>query len=278
MELSTGTIKLRDGIELFYQIKNYGHSDWVIHTHGVGEYAGRHEYLGDLLGKTKNVFQYDVRGHGRSGGKKAWVANFTDFIEDLSEVISFCNEELSIKDYVLMGHSMGAAIVCGYIQSHADFNVYPKKIVVTSPPANVGGPLEGLAIKMSMVWVNRLAGINMSAAVPGLVDISVLSHSPEVAEAYKADSHNCLRLHTKLAVGILKGVRDIFSKPLNPKCPAYITIGSQDKVVSYKTNLSYFCEIEKNFEMKVFEGAYHEIHNEIDTYRKPFFEYLQSVV
>jgi len=36
--------------------------------------------------------------------------------------------------------------------------------------------------------------------------------------------------------------------------------------------------IDKSFKLTVFEGAYHEIHNEIEKYRRPYFDYLKSVM
>jgi acylglycerol lipase len=271
-------ITMRDGTNLFCSISSTDKKKWIVHTHGVGEYAARHEYLVELFGEQYNVVRYDLRGHGRSGGKKAWVQDFFDFLRDLDELLHHLKDEYRMKDYTLMGHSMGGEITCGYVQTFATDDLYPSKIIVTSPPANVGGPLENFAEKLPYSVVQFLAQGNLSLSIPGLVDLKGLSHDPQVAIDYRNDKNNCLKLHTKLVLNLLKGVKEIYSRPISPKCPAYITVGTKDEVVSYKTNVSYFRDIEKDFIFKEFEGAMHEIHNEISTYRGPFIKYLQEIL
>ena len=41
--------------------------------------------------------------------------------------------------------------------------------------------------------------------------------------------------------------------------------------------IEYFTTVDKSFQLKVFDGAYHEIHNEIEKYRKPYFDHLKTV-
>lgn len=206
------------------------------------------------------------------------MSNFSDYIQDLNEVISHLMSEYGMKDYLIMGHSMDAEITCGWLQNFADNHMYPAKIIVTSPPVSVGGPLEKLAKKMPYRFVKLLADIEFSLPLKGLVDLKGLSHDPQVAIDYINNEHTCTKLHTKLAFNIVKGLRDIFSRPINPKCPAFIMIGTKDKVVSYHTNIGYFKDIEKQFIYKEFEGARHELHNEIPVYRGPFIKYSREII
>ena len=64
---------MKDGVELHAKIQETGSPIWLIHTHGIGEHLDRHQYLTDLFGKDFNIFQYDLRGHGRSLGPSAYV-------------------------------------------------------------------------------------------------------------------------------------------------------------------------------------------------------------
>ena len=36
--------------------------------------------------------------------------------------------------------------------------------------------------------------------------------------------------------------------------------------------------VEKVFRLKILKDAYHEIHNEVEKYRKPYFDYLKTVL
>ena len=82
-------IKMPDGVELHGQIREVGSQIWLIATHGIGEHLGRHNYLIDLFGHDFNVFQYDLRGHGQSQGKPAYIEDFFQYMEDLQEIINY---------------------------------------------------------------------------------------------------------------------------------------------------------------------------------------------
>ena len=69
-------IQLRDGIKIHSQIKEVGGPLWIVFTHGLGEHLGRHNYLHGLFSNNFNIFQYDLRGHGRSEGKRAYIKDF----------------------------------------------------------------------------------------------------------------------------------------------------------------------------------------------------------
>jgi alpha-beta hydrolase superfamily lysophospholipase len=40
--------------------------------------------------------------------------------------------------------------------------------------------------------------------------------------------------------------------------------------------IDYFNNIEKKAQIKVIEGGYHELHNEIEKYRKPYLNFLRQ--
>ena len=86
-------LKMRDGIELSVNIKETGSPVWIIVTHGIGEHMERHKYMTDLFGQDFNVFRYDLRGHGRSTGRRAYVEDFSLYMEDLREIVRFLNQK-----------------------------------------------------------------------------------------------------------------------------------------------------------------------------------------
>ena len=87
----TKNLKMRDGVNIYMQVKEIGSPYWVISIHGVGEHLNRHQYISELLGQDFNILQFDLRGHGKSGGKRAYVDSFKDYYEDLFEILEFFN-------------------------------------------------------------------------------------------------------------------------------------------------------------------------------------------
>src|SRR6187431_299040 len=88
-----------DGISLKCLIRETGSNKWLIITHGLGEHLGRHEFFLKFFSQNFNIAIYDVRGHGRSGGKRAWVEHFGDFSKDLDAVIHYLKKDFSMQSF-----------------------------------------------------------------------------------------------------------------------------------------------------------------------------------
>lgn len=271
-------IKLRDGIELHSEIKEKGHNVWLIATHGIGEHLGRHHYLQELFNHEFNICQYDLRGHGRSHGERAYVEDFSLFMEDLEEIIEFLKEHYYMKRYVLFGHSMGALITAGYLQNYAKQDFYPERAFLSAPPVGFGGSAGEIVRYTPKELISGILKLPLSIQLGGFVDLDNLSHDSSVRVTYEEDELNCQRLHTKLVLEMVKASKDIFSRPLRSHCPTYCAIGSGDQIVSVSQAKEYFEEVEKAVILKVIEGAYHEMHNEVKRYREPYFSFLKEVM
>ncbi|MBC7713092.1 MAG: alpha/beta fold hydrolase [Rhizobacter sp.] len=269
-------LKMRDGAELYVQIKESGSPVWIIATHGVGEHMDRHKYIPELFGHDFNVFQYDLRGHGRSTGKKAYIEDFSLYMEDLLEITRFLKEKYRMDRYVLFGHSMGGLITCAFIQNYVDSNIYPERLIVNAPPVGADGFLGTLVKVLPTGFFNTMGNLPYTFPIGGLVDLKYLSHDPRVKEEYIKDPLNSLKLESKLMFEIMKTVKSTFARPLRSTCPSYVSVGSADHVVGSKDLIEYFTTVDKSFQLKVFDGSYHEIHNEIEKYRKPYFEHLKA--
>jgi len=270
-------LKMRDGTELYVQIKETGSPVWIVATHGVAEHMDRHKYLPELFGHDFNVFQYDLRGHGRSTGRRVYVEDFSLYMEDLKEIIRFLEEKYRMKKYILFAHSMGALITCAFMQNYVEDERYPARVVINAPPVGVDNFLGKLLKIIPPAFLNVASEIPYSIPLSGLVDLECLSHDPRVKENYINDPLCSLSLESRLIIGIMKTAQATFSRPLRSKCPSYVTVGGSDRVVSVNDIHNFFTHTDKSFNLKVFDGSYHEVHNEIEKYRKPYLEYLKTL-
>jgi acylglycerol lipase len=264
-----------DGVPLKCLIRETGSNKWLIVTHGLGEHLGRHEFFLKLFSQNFNIAIYDLRGHGRSGGKKAWVENFSDFSKDLDFVIQYLQKHFNLNSYILFGHSMGGLITADYMQNHVKDNLYPEKVFLSSPAVGAPGlmgPVFANAPKILLETLTKLPTI----PVGKVLNLRKLSHDSRVYESYIKDEFTMLKIHTKLYLEVIKANREVFSRPLRIRCPLYCAIGTEDVLVHPKLMIKYFTEVEKNAQLKVFEGGYHELHNEIEKFRKPYLNFLRQ--
>lgn len=264
-----------DGTPLKCLVRENGTSKWLIVSHGLGEHSGRHEYMLKLFSQNFNIAIYDLRGHGRSGGTPVYVEDFNYFVKDLQCVIDYLKKEFNLKDYSLFGHSMGGLITASYLQNSARPDSYPEKVFLSSPAVGAPGfmgPLYFVAPPVLFETLSKLPTIS----IKGVLNLRKLSHDSRVYEAYIKDQYCHTKIHTRLFIEILKTAREVFSRPLRVECPLSCSIGTGDGLVHPQLMIKYFTEVEKTAQLKVFEGAYHEIHNEVDKYRKPYLNYLRQ--
>lgn len=264
-----------DGTPLKCLIRETGSNKWLIVTHGLGEHLGRHEFFLKLFSQNFNIAIYDLRGHGRSGGKRGWVENFSDFSKDLGIVIQYLQKNFNLNAYMLFGHSMGGLITADFMQNHVSIEAYPETVFLSSPAVGapgIMGPVFANAPKMLFETLTKLPTL----PVAGVLNLRKLSHDSRVYESYIKDELTVLKIHTKLYLEVIKTSREVFSRPLRVKCPLYCSIGTEDVLVHPGLVIKYFTEIEKNAQLKVFEGGYHELHNEIEKFRKPYLNFLRQ--
>jgi acylglycerol lipase len=274
MQQEIREITAYDGLKLRAMIKENGSKKWLIVTHGVGEHLGRHQYFLKLFASQFNILLYDLRGHGDSGGKPAYIEDFSQFSLDLKCIVEFLKRDFSLKHFYLFGHSMGGLITADYVQNHSKEH-YPEKVYLSSPPVGAPGFMGPLFEFLPQFLVKGLADIPASLPLSGVLDLKKLSHDQRIYEDYLMDSKVQKKVHSKLFLNVIKTSKEVFSRPLRCQCPLYVSVGSKDQLVHPQMLIDYFLEIEKNANLKIFEGAYHEIHNEVDKYRLPYLEYLK---
>lgn len=178
-----------EGITRTEQHPEYGHQvirSWhpdgspsarILIVHGIAEYSGRYEIVGELLSASGfEVHCPDLFGFGESGGRRADIGDWADYLDQVQGHLEAMQADARTP-VVLLGHSMGGLVALGYLLS----NRPQPDLAVLSAPAIGGGA----------AWQKALAGplarIAPSLPVPNNLDGSRLSRDPEVAELYFAD-------------------------------------------------------------------------------------------
>jgi alpha-beta hydrolase superfamily lysophospholipase len=269
-------LTLKDGTKIYYQVREIDAPCWLIATHGIGEHLGRHDYLDDVLGERFNIFRYDLRGHGQSGGERGKIDDFSRFYQDLEEILAFLRDKFRMQDYVLFGHSMGALITAGTLQKRKEVDNHLRFVYLSSPPVGIGGGLGEIVRLIPGEIFGKLARFKKGVMLPGMVNLKYLSTDQSVAEKFNEDPHTLKFLHSTLLLALVAASKEVFAKPLRIHCPAVCSVGSDDKIVSVSELINFFTLIDKSVKVKVFTGARHEIHNEIKSLREEYFSFLRS--
>src|SRR5690606_34577127 len=125
------------------------------------------------------VYAYDARGNGPSGGQRAYVDRWSDYLDDLDRFMALVRAEAGDVPLFLAGTSLGGLVVIDYALTRPDGLA---GVIAISPPlGRLGVPryLLLLARGLSRVWPR----FSLEAGM----DLSGLARDQTVAEAVLND-------------------------------------------------------------------------------------------
>jgi acylglycerol lipase len=222
----------------------------ILLVHGIGEHSGRYEHVGaQLASRGYDTLGFDNRGYGQSGGRRAFVERFSQFSEDVEDLL---NERRKLGvSVVLMGHSLGGLISTDYLISDLP---QPDLAVLSAPALSAEVP----------VW-QRIAAPTFGRLTPKLfipqkIAGALLSRDPEVASAYENDPLVIKGATAGLGYEIFQAMERAMAGIERIKVPTYVLHGADDRLVP--TEASEPLGALPNVTRKVWPGLLHESMNE----------------
>jgi acylglycerol lipase len=254
MSSAVGRVHAADGTELLVRRWLAVGAAWasVLIVHGLGEHSGRYEHVGDQMATAGlDVQSFDLRGQGRSGGRRGHVDRWSQFHDDLEERLLAVRDTAGDHPVVLYGHSMGGLVVLGYLLTARH---QPHVVVVTAPG------LDSTLASWKKALAPLLARIVPTLAVPNGIDGSTLSRDPrvaaKVAEDFACAKSSTARFGAESLVEQARVRRDYTRLTL----PTLVLHGLDDGLVpaAASERLATLANVER----RTYPGLRHELHNE----------------
>jgi alpha-beta hydrolase superfamily lysophospholipase len=229
----------------------------VVLSHGLGEYARRYDHVAQCFGDAGLVtYALDHRGHGRSGGKRVLVRDISEYTGDFDTLVGIATREHPGLKCVVLGHSMGGAIVFAYGVERPD----NYDLMVLSGPA--------VAAQDQVSPLLRVVAKVLGVIMPGLpvqeLDVDAISRDPAVVAAYNDDP---LVYHGKVPAGVGRVLLQV-GETMPRRAPALtapllVVHGSDDRLIPVAGSRRLVgCVGSTDVELKVYPGLYHEVFNE----------------
>jgi acylglycerol lipase len=237
----------------------------IIFVHGIGEHIGRYTALAEMLSKEGIGFTgVDLPGHGNSDGPRGNIKNFAVTDEMIDILYSSSVNTFRGVPLFLYGHSLGGCIVLDYLlRRKPDLT----GAIVTSPWLI----LSFEPAKYKLVLVSILTHILPGLVQPTGLVLKYISHDNEVVEKYKTDP----LVHDRISVSLFHCAMTTAASSLKNsaelKTPLLLMHGSDDMICSPEGS-RIFASGTPLAELKIWEGGYHELHNEI--FKQDVFEYI----
>ncbi|MGC9176430.1 MAG: lysophospholipase [Thermoplasmata archaeon] len=255
-----GFIELDTKLKVFYRFwKSENTKKYIIGIHGFAEHSGRYDEFSRNLAKNGfSVIMYDLRGHGKSSTSEniGYIKNFDEFINDTFSFIEIMGEKLKNNKFVLYGHSMGGLILLKYATKYNE-NIDG---LISSGPATIMN-----VNSLTKTFLTLMAKISPKSRVKLPIKPEFLTHEQTIWEAYINDPLVFKRPTVNLIYEMYKGSKSIWKDLNKINVPILMLHGGEDKIVpKVATELAFEKISSKDKAKKIYQGMYHEIHNELD--------------
>jgi alpha-beta hydrolase superfamily lysophospholipase len=238
-------------------------------VHGIAEHSGRYMNLVNyFVPKGYAVYSFDLRGHGKSDGKRSYIERFSYYIDDLQTFFNLVRTENPNTKIFMVGHSMGSTISIDYALEHQS---ELQGLIISGTTLKLGSSISKTAILMAKILSVLMPKMGVSALDPGGI-----SRDPAVVAAYVNDPLNYTgKLSARFGVELLKTMEALQSGLSEINLPILIMQGSQDRISDPSSSKLLFDGVgSKDKTMKIYEGFYHEIFN--DPERQQVFSDMEA--
>ncbi|HUU61089.1 MAG TPA: lysophospholipase [Acidimicrobiia bacterium] len=219
--------------------------------HGLGEHSGRYEHVGAHFAAAGiAVSALDLRGFGRSDGKRAFVHSFAEYLADLEfpMEIMLANPAPTI----LYGHSLGGLVALAY----ALWGRRAPDLLVLSAPT-----LDAAIPGWKRVAARLLGRLVPGAALANDIRGDQLSSDPAVGEAYFADPLVVTRTTAGFGAEWLRAMAKARASLAHLTVPTLVIHGGEDTLVPppFSEALTAIPGVTR----LLLPGLRHECHNEM---------------
>ena len=225
MTSSTETVAARNGVPLLVRRWPAVGSPIgsVLLIHGLAEHSGRYERTAGVLAASGlDVTAFDLEGFGGSGGRRAWIAGWDTWLDDVEDRLAAVRTSTAGRPVVLLGHSMGGLVSLTYAESDRP---QPDLLVLSSPW--LADHLPGWRRTSARILGRLVPTLSVSNGFDG----STLSRDPAVGEAYAADPLAYHRTTTGLGRALLEAQTRAVADLGRLRVPTFVTHGGADPLV-----------------------------------------------
>jgi alpha-beta hydrolase superfamily lysophospholipase len=263
-----GFFSARDGLRLYWQTARP--SDvaaapaHIAFVHGYAEHLGRNrEVTAALVAAGYVVHLLDVRGHGQSGGKRAFVEKFDDYLSDLDLFLARVREQAGKgapagrpRPVFLLCHSHGGLISARYL---LDKPGAVAGVVFSAPYFRLK-----LAVPFLKLWAGKLVGrLLPSLPMKNELHAEQLTRDVAIQQATKSDPLYLQIATPRWFTESSAAQETVLRRATEFVTPFLLMTGSADPIADSAAGKEFFdAATAKDKSYKSYEGLLHEIFHE----------------
>jgi alpha-beta hydrolase superfamily lysophospholipase len=261
MEHNQGSFRGAGGLDLFYQawLPEGTPRAAVAVVHGAGDHSGRLDRLALPLEQNSfATYAFDLRGFGRSPGKRGHINRWEEYREDVRCFLQLISTQQPGTPLFLMGYSLGAGIALDFILRQPEGL---RGAIISAAPIDPAG----IGSRAQIATARLLSRIFPTFTVRLNNDINGVSRDQSVLDALRSDPLHHNLVTARWGTESMAAVAWVREQAANIRLPVLFLHGSDDPFNLSGGVQRYYEQI--NYPDKtliIYPGSRHEVHNDLD--------------
>lgn len=252
-----GYVEGTGGVRLFYRCWEPSDPDaTVLLVHGLGEHSGRWaRTAGALAAAGLAVYALDLRGHGRSRGRRGHAAAFDHLLRDLDRLRRTAAPGAPEGSVVLAGHSMGGLVVLRQLQAFPTPAV--AGAVAVAPFVRLRAEVPGWKLTLGRLADRWLPGLTLDSGMGS----DLVLRRPEARERRRRDPLVHRRISARLWGEMQRASRRLSEDPRTGR-PVLLQVPGHDLVADASATEALADRLVPAAEVRDYPDAYHDLYHE----------------
>lgn len=230
----------------------------VILLHRGHEHSGRLAELGQQFAAAGyQVFAWDARGNGRSGGIKDHAESVTELERDLDGFVQLVIGQtgIAIEDTLIVASSIGAVLAAAWVHDYAP-NI--RGMILGTPALSIR-----LYMPFAIPSLKVARALGLMSRVSSYVKAQVLTHDKDAQQAYNADPLISNSISTDLLIDTHATGQRLLDDASAITVPTFILCAGKDYVVDKQAERDFYEAINTtNKRWQLYPDSYHAIFHE----------------
>jgi len=233
----------------------------VVVAHGFGEHGGYYDEVARSVGPRARVdfLVPDLRGHGRSPGRRGVVGKYEELSGDLIAAFDWAGQKWPGRPRYLLGHSNGGQVA---LRAALDPTAAPgiAGLVLSNPSIRLAVVVPRYKLRLARFLLRVAPGVTLGAPL----DVSKLTRDPAMQQLRLDDRLGHSRMSAPLFFGMVEGGLMIAERATEIRTPVLMILGGSDPIIDPAASRATFDRFgSPDKTLLVYPAMLHEPFNEL---------------
>jgi alpha-beta hydrolase superfamily lysophospholipase len=225
--------------------------------HGYNDHGARYGHVMDAWAERRiATVALDLRGHGRAGGERGYCARFSEYLDDVSELVRLIRERSGGAPTFFYGHSFGALVaVTAILEGAGEW----RGLMMTNPYIGLAVEVPRIKIAAGKLASRLVPKLGMPSGLRG----ADLTHDEARARAYDNDPLLFKNARARWFTETQAAQAAVLERASSLRLPILVEFGTGDTIAKQESARALFdtaSSTDKTWDSR--PGLRHEVLNE----------------